>query len=79
MRKTVTKMLCLFTYQFGNRLIILAVLAAPKLRRVTNCFIMSLGVANFLLGVTVLPPTILVHVTRVLGSLACRQLLPNSC
>lgn len=44
----------------GNFLIILSVLYTPKLRTVTNCFILSLGVADFLVGVTVLPPAILI-------------------
>ena len=48
----------------GNFLIIVAVLTTPKLRTVTNCFILSLGVADFLVGLTVIPPAIMMHVTE---------------
>ncbi|XP_063228980.1 octopamine receptor 1-like [Bacillus rossius redtenbacheri] len=42
----------------GNTLIILAVLTTRRLRTVTNCFIMSLSVADWLVGIFVMPPEV---------------------
>lgn len=42
----------------GNTLIILAVSTTRRLRTVTNCFIMSLAVADWLVGVFVMPPAV---------------------
>ncbi|GBP90624.1 Octopamine receptor Oamb [Eumeta japonica] len=39
----------------GNCLVIAAVLCSSKLRSVTNLFIVSLGVADLLVGIAVLP------------------------
>ena len=49
--------------QLGNALIIIAVLTTPKLRTVTNQFILSLGLADFLVGICVLPPAIMMFIT----------------
>lgn len=45
----------------GNTLIILAVSTTRRLRTVTNCFIMSLAVADWLVGVFVMPPAVANH------------------
>lgn len=45
----------------GNTLIILAVLTTRRLRTVTNCFVMSLAVADLLVGIFVMPPAVAVH------------------
>ncbi len=50
--------------QCGNFLIIAAVVSTPKLRTVTNYFILSLAVADFLVGICVLPPAIMLHTTQ---------------
>lgn len=47
----------------GNILICLAVYVTRRLRNVTNCFIVSLAVTDFLLGVLVLPFSTLYQVT----------------
>uniref|UniRef100_A0A4W4F5U4 Histamine H2 receptor n=1 Tax=Electrophorus electricus TaxID=8005 RepID=A0A4W4F5U4_ELEEL len=47
----------------GNVLVCLAVCATRRLRSVTNCFIVSLAVTDFLLGVLVLPFSTLYEVT----------------
>ncbi|XP_030568159.1 5-hydroxytryptamine receptor isoform X1 [Drosophila novamexicana] len=45
----------------GNTLIILAVLTTRRLRTVTNCFVMSLAIADLLVGIFVMPPAVAVH------------------
>lgn len=42
----------------GNTLVILAVLTTRRLRTVTNCFVMSLAVADWLVGIFVMPPAV---------------------
>lgn len=46
----------------GNTLVILAVLTTRRLRTVTNCFVTSLAVADFLVGIFVMPPAVVLHV-----------------
>lgn len=46
----------------GNMLVILAVLTTRRLRTVTNCFVMSLAVADLLVGIFVMPPAVALHV-----------------
>ena len=53
-----------FVFQIGNLLIIVSVLSTAKLRTVTNIFILSLGVADFLVGLCVLPPAIMMKITN---------------
>lgn len=45
----------------GNTLVILAVMTTRRLRTVTNCFVMSLAVADWLVGIFVMPPAVAVH------------------
>jgi hypothetical protein len=42
----------------GNTLVILAVITTKRLRTVTNCFVMSLAIADWLVGVFVMPPAV---------------------
>ncbi|XP_060528696.1 octopamine receptor 1-like isoform X2 [Cylas formicarius] len=42
----------------GNTLVILAVITTKRLRTVTNCFVMSLAVADWLVGIFVMPPAV---------------------
>lgn len=42
----------------GNTLVIMAVLTTRRLRTVTNCFVMSLALADWLVGTFVMPPAV---------------------
>lgn len=42
----------------GNTLVILAVITTRRLRTVTNCFVMSLAIADWLVGIFVMPPAV---------------------
>lgn len=44
----------------GNTLVILSILTTRRLRTVTNLFVMSLAVADWLVGIFVMPPAVLV-------------------
>lgn len=46
----------------GNTLIILAVITTRRLRTVTNCFVMSLAVADWLVGIFVMPPAVALEI-----------------
>ncbi len=50
--------------QVGNFMIIFVILSRAKMRTVTNYFILSLAVADFLVGICVLPPAIQLHVNK---------------
>lgn len=47
----------------GNTLIILAVITTRRLRTVTNCFVMSLAVADWFVGIFVMPPAAWLFIT----------------
>ena len=48
--------------QVGNTLIIVAVMTTRRLRTVTNCFVMSLAVADWLVGIFVMPPAVALQI-----------------
>ncbi|XP_055596703.1 probable G-protein coupled receptor No18 [Uranotaenia lowii] len=57
----------------GNTLVILSVATTRRLRTVTNCFVMSLAVADWLVGIFVMPPAVMLFVVDKwqLGSILC--------
>uniref|UniRef100_A0A1B0CD97 Putative tyramine receptor 1 n=2 Tax=Lutzomyia longipalpis TaxID=7200 RepID=A0A1B0CD97_LUTLO len=57
----------------GNTLVILSVITTRRLRTVTNCFVMSLAVADWLVGLFVMPPAVAVHLmgSWELGRVLC--------
>ncbi|CAH0555699.1 unnamed protein product [Brassicogethes aeneus] len=57
----------------GNTLVILAVMTTRRLRTVTNCFVMSLAVADWLVGIFVMPPAVAYSLMGVweLGWILC--------
>ncbi|XP_025832635.1 probable G-protein coupled receptor No18 [Agrilus planipennis] len=57
----------------GNTLVILAVLTTRRLRTVTNCFVLSLSVADWLVAVFVMPLAVAYHLmgSWVFGWLLC--------
>lgn len=46
----------------GNTLILLSVITTRRLRTVTNCFVLSLAVADWMVGIFVMPPNVLLYV-----------------
>jgi hypothetical protein len=52
--------LLIITVIVGNTLVILSVITTRRLRTVTNCFVMSLAVADWLVGIFVMPPAVIV-------------------
>jgi hypothetical protein len=58
----------------GNTLVIAAVLTTRRLRTVTNCFVMSLAVADWLVGLFVMPPAIAYQVMGELIHHFCPRL-----
>lgn len=54
--------LLIFITVFGNTLVIVSVITTRRLRTVTNCFVMSLAVADWMVGIFVMPPAVLLYV-----------------
>lgn len=57
----------------GNTLVIMAILTTRRLRTVTNCFVMSLAVADWLVGIFVMPPAVALQLmgSWELGAILC--------
>ncbi|XP_054276927.1 probable G-protein coupled receptor No18 [Macrosteles quadrilineatus] len=58
----------------GNVLIIAAVITTRRLRTVTNCFVMSLAIADWLVGIFVMPLAVTKHLNNgkwILGRMVC--------
>lgn len=54
--------LLIFITVFGNTLVIVSVITTRRLRTVTNCFVMSLAVADWMVGIFVMPPAVLLYI-----------------
>ncbi|KAL0276763.1 UNVERIFIED_CONTAM: hypothetical protein PYX00_004263 [Menopon gallinae] len=65
--------ICIVITVVGNTLVILAVITTRRLRSVTNCYVMSLAVADWLVGVFVMPPEVALHLmgSWELGAIFC--------
>lgn len=57
--------------QVGNTLIIVAVMTTRRLRTVTNCFVMSLAVADWLVGIFVMPLKVALQIMGKVKSRVC--------
>ncbi|KAK6622245.1 hypothetical protein RUM44_002052 [Polyplax serrata] len=72
---TLAIILCVFIIitVVGNTLVIMAVITTRRLRTVTNCYVMSLAVADWLVGVFVMPPKVALHLmgSWELGGILC--------
>jgi hypothetical protein len=58
----VTFCLLIIVVIIGNTLVILSVLTTRRLRTVTNLFVMSLAVADWLVGIFVMPPAVALYI-----------------
>ena len=68
---TVVLALLNFIVILGNILVIIAVFTTPKLRTVTNTFIVSLAVADLCVGILVLPFSNANEVLKMVSVLRC--------
>ncbi|KAG8264697.1 hypothetical protein J6590_004704 [Homalodisca vitripennis] len=63
-----------FKMTVGNMLIIAAVITTRRLRTVTNCFVLSLAIADWLVGFFVMPLAVTKHLNKgkwILGQGLC--------
>ena len=58
---TIFLLLILITV-IGNTLVILSVLTTRRLRTVTNCFVMNLAITDWLVGIFVMPPAVIIYI-----------------